>query len=428
MINSLNTNDNELLRIGKPCAYHDSVDPNHRIGNFLRSRMSVIDLIPCTYKLDFSKATDESTDSSGLVPQINYDAMDDYKKTCQSYGLNQITALRLYTTDDTQASDSIQNTLKDNYFQSGLNAISEKVSPIQDFMRSIDKNFTQDAVDKIKEKAKGSGVDYDLGGAGAKLLDTAVDVIAKGHRISLPSIWSNSQYTPNFQAVIKLASPYGDVKAIKEFIIKPLMYLLILASPKTTDGVSYGNPYNLTIKAYGLNYSPIGMISNITLRRGGNDSSYNIFRQPLSIDVSLDFQYLVNGFAHYDHTKNIEEQNLFASSDQFETFGNTSDTALPTIGHIITSLKPKQPENDINYTNYYSNMKAARNTKESIQDSGLSSLEFNTQQFVSSFSADKFIAENTKILSDKTLINENISSLATSFQDDIHPDLNDIIV
>jgi hypothetical protein len=42
--------------------------------------------------------------------------------------------------------------------------------------------------------------------------------------------------------------------------------------------------------------------------------------------------------------------------------------------------------------------------------------------------SDKFIVKNTKILSDKTLINENISSLATSFQDDIHPDLNDIVV
>jgi hypothetical protein len=73
-------------------------------------------------------------------------------------------------------------------------------------------------------------------------------------------------------------------------------------------------------------------------------------------------------------------------------------------------------------------MKAARNTKESIQGSELSSLNTFTNQFVSNFTADKFIAENTKALSDKTLISENISSLVSSFQDDIHPDLNDIIV
>lgn len=423
-INDLNIkNNNDLLRIGKPCAYHDSVDPDHRIGNFLRSRMSIIDLIPCTYKLDFSKATDQGENSSGLVPQISYEAMEDYQKTCESYGLNSVAALRLYTTDDTTASDSIQNTLKDNYFQSGLNIISEKVSPIQDFMRSIDKNFTQDVADDFKEKAKASG--YELTNTGSKLLDTAVDVIAKGHRISLPSIWSNSQYSPNFQAVIKLASPYGDIKAIKEFIIKPLMHLLILCSPKTTDGVSYGNPYNLTIKAYGLNYSPIGIISNITLRRGGNDSSYNIFRQPLSVDVSLDFQYLVNGFAHFDHKNNNEEKNLFHTAAAFESFGNSNDTALPTIGHILKSLKPKEPE--ITY-NYYSNMKAARNTKESVQNSQLTSLKPVIQPFIPQFALDKMIVGITKGLSDKTSIDENINSLATSFQDDIHPELNDFIV
>ena len=48
---------NDFMYIGKPCAFHETVDPNHRIGKFLRNRMSIIDLIPCYFKIDFAKLT-----------------------------------------------------------------------------------------------------------------------------------------------------------------------------------------------------------------------------------------------------------------------------------------------------------------------------------------------------------------------------------
>jgi hypothetical protein len=343
----------DVLNIGKPSAYHESVDPFHRIGRFLRSRMSVIDLIPCYFKIDFAKATDSELDSSGLVPKVAYDeAIPEYQKTCTHHGLPGVSAIRLFTTDDTTVSDTISNNLKDNYFQQGVNAMSEKLSPLRDMLGSVDSNLVEKMVREQTSKVT-TGLD-----TGDKLLKTAANIIGKGHRVSLPSIWSDSNYAPNFQAVIKLASPYGDPKSIKEFIIKPLMYLLILASPKTTDGVTYGKPFCLTIKGYGLNYSPIGMISNITLRRGGNDTSFNIYKQPLTIDVSLDFNYLVKGFAAYTYeSESNSDENLFGTAEDYEYIQRENgDTALPTLGHIVKSLRPKFP--DIS-TEPHSNMKAA---------------------------------------------------------------------
>jgi len=363
----------DLIKIGKPSTFHNDIDKDHRVGHFLRSRMNIIDLLPCTYKLNFAAGMDSDSDSAGLLPEINYDVMDEYKKTGVTYGLKPVSGIRLYTTDSTTATDSISNSLKDNYFQTGINALSKMGSPIQDMMRSADQNFTSDLLDSVrKDKAikdiVGSKNDS-YGNLASKVLSTATDVIGKGYRISLPSIWNDSTYTPNFQAQIKLVSPYGHKKAIKEFIIRPLMHLLILSSPKTEDGVSYGNPYCLTIKAYGMNYTPIGMISNITLRRGGNDSSYNIFKQPLSIDVSLDFQYLVKGFAHYKHDKNTAEPGIFGSSDDFEylTSDSGNHASLPTVGHIVRSLKPREP--DIDYETVHVNMDAARSTKEYAEES-----------------------------------------------------------
>lgn len=343
----------DILSIGKPSAYHESVDPFHRIGKFLRSRMSVIDLIPCYFKIDFAKATDSDTDSSGLVPKVDYEkSIPDYQKTCIHYGLPEVSAIRLFTTDDTTVSDTISNNLKDNYFQQGVNALSEKLSPLRDMLGSLDNTLVEKLIQQQTDK-----VDTGIA-AGDKLIKSAANIIGKGHRVSLPSIWSDSNYAPNFQAIIKLASPYGDPKSIKEFIIKPLMYLLILSSPKTTDGVTYGKPFCLTIKGYGLNYSPIGMISNITLRRGGNDTSFNIYKQPLTIDVSLDFNYLVKGFAAYTHeSKSNSDENLFDTAEDYEYIQRENgDTALPTLGHIVKSLRPKFPEIS---TEPHSNMKAA---------------------------------------------------------------------
>ena len=326
---------NDFMYIGKPCAFHETVDPNHRIGKFLRNRMSIIDLIPCYFKIDFSKASDSTSDASGLTPSVVYDeSIPEFKDTCIGHGLDPVTALRIYTTDDTTVSDNISNNLKDNYFQQALNSLSEKGQPIRDFMGSLDQN----AIDSLIGSGGGTG-----NGLTDKLLKTAVNIAIKGHRVSLPSIWSDSTYTPNFQAIVKLASPYGDPKAIKEFIIKPLLYLLILGSPKTEDGVSYGKPFFLTIKAYGLNYTPIGIISNITLRRGGNDTSFNIYKQPLTIDVSLDFSYLIKGFAHWKQGKG--DVNVFNTSEDFEYCKEeVGDTALPTLSHIVKSLRPKSPE------------------------------------------------------------------------------------
>jgi len=51
---------------------------------------------------------------------------------------------------------------------------------------------------------------------------------------------SQLHYSGNLSVNIRLVSPYGHPKAVKEFILKPLSYLLLLAAPQTTNGVTYG--------------------------------------------------------------------------------------------------------------------------------------------------------------------------------------------
>lgn len=395
----------DLFKFGRPCGYHNTVDPHHRVSHYLRTKMNTIDLIPCYYTIgtEFIEEQKKDFDISGLLPEIDYnDSIKRFKKQCDSYGLGEYSGLRLYTTDDTTATDSITNSLTDNFLQQGVNKASQIGKKIGSLAQSVGaaevgRKVTNQVSDRASEEVnerKGSvaeqtGLNQKDGGQIASATNTAkdiaMDVILKGHQMSLPQIWDNSDYSPNLSVTTKLVSPYGHPKAINEFVIKPLTYLLILTSSKTRDGVSYGRPFFLTINAYGLSYSPIGLVSNITLRRGGNDTSFNIYKQPLSIDVTLDFQFAVKGFAGYEPSEQTTNDDIATVTSNESISYNDAESSkasagktcvLPTIGKIIHSLRPVKPEYEIEYENNY--FYPFRNTKpmpdhgESTKQDGIS--------------------------------------------------------
>ena len=353
----------KLIEIGRPSVYHNSIDPNHRISNFFKHRMAIIDLLPCHYKMSYNCPSPEEKEKgiTGIAPTVEYDdQMENFYKHCNHYGLPPGHFLRVFTTEDTNASDQISNSLGSNFFQEQINAQSQRFRQLRQVVDAFDqtgRKKTSNALnemmgkgaDALKEYVSEYDTDSGIGGtlinAATSAAELGLNVIGKGHRISLPKIWNESSYTPNLSVNLKLVSPYGHPSAIKEFIIKPLIYLLILASPETSDGISYGRPTFVTVKAYGLGYTPIGIISNLTLRRGGNDLSFSIYKQPLSINISFDVEYASTGFAHHTgEDPKMLEANMFSTADQFESHTDIGDylAKVPTVGHIIKSLKPRE--------------------------------------------------------------------------------------
>lgn len=353
-----------LYQMGRISTFHHSVDRDHRISNFLKSKMNVIDLLPAQFKMDFTSALQKSpngtTDATGLMPKIDYGtAMGLFQKDCTSYGLTPHVGIRLYTTDETSASDSISNTRKENLFEGMINNIGSGFSSIRDMIGSAGVDLSP-YIGKAKTEAGNlaqKGTDLlgglaglppelknALGPAIGNLSSTIAGVMLEGNRISFPTIWDNSDYMPGLSVNVKLMSPYGHPQAIKKFIIEPLSYLLILASPKTSDGVSYGKPHCCSITAYGMGNIPIGSIRSISLRRGGADTSFNLFCQPLTIDVNIEFEYLVKGFATYRPKAGSEshlEGSLMDQSTQPLAPGAGKVVAsITTLGDIINSLRP----------------------------------------------------------------------------------------
>jgi len=118
-----------------------------------------------------------------------------------------------------------------------------------------------------------------------------------GIQTSLPKEWKSSSYTNSLQLMIKLVSPAGDPASIKEYILKPMQFLIMMTAPITFNGITYGYPPIFDVKAEGMMNIKLGVISNMTITRGGNETQFNRFNQPLNVDVRITIDPLVNGYA-----------------------------------------------------------------------------------------------------------------------------------
>jgi hypothetical protein len=335
----------------------------------MESKMNVIDIIPCNYMVPFTKASEvfnkNSDTTSGvdaLTPQISYgQAVTEFQEVCRNYGLDSsFGGLRVFLTDQTTATDDFTNTYTDNYLTSKYNSLFEFTKKMRDVGRSVSSNWdatareiTAQGGEKVGTKLGDlyedlTGTDVGLGGKLEVLMGAVGAAVGAGDRIALPKVWSDSNYNPSINAVVKLVSPYGHPDAIKEFVIKPLMYLLIMASPRTRDGISYGHSPKVTIKGYGMVHLPLAHISNVNLRKGGDDTSFNIYKQPLSIDVSLQFESLISGFASFTGTgeSKLSEGGEYFYKDTSKVIRDFGDIKagkrafFSTLGTVVDSIRP----------------------------------------------------------------------------------------
>jgi hypothetical protein len=362
----------DLFNIGRPCRFNSVIDPHHRFGNYLRSKMSVIDLIPVDYGVDLANVANmvagnkewndgNTKQKTNTIYSLAYDKqIAKYGRICEYHGLKKFVGLRLFTTDDTTATDTIQVQYKDSTFQGMVDNLSGAGQSYKDVAnlilgseaRSMGTTVTGIVEEKVQKANASLGGTDGIGKLLSGVAGVATDLILQGNKMTFPKIWQSSSYHGNLSVNIRLVSPYGHPKAIKEFIMKPLSYLVLLSAPQTINGVTYGGSIPITIKGYGLNYTVVGSIASMTFRRGGNDTSFNLYRQPLTIDVSIEFQTLYDAFAVFDPTespgiRNIQTDSKIFNEPMLDSPGSLNlytstnkNNLMTSLGSILASLRP----------------------------------------------------------------------------------------
>ena len=271
-------------------------------AEFRQRLMRPIDIFPVKFQVDLGTLLDALTETE---PECNkLPVIVDFVKGIVEYNLKlsaimlcdkQVSGLRVWVNNETQSTDSIQNNYKENKIVETFNNMLTSVSQYNEYMRSIG---------AITDPTQGAPQNP----LAAALLD--------GRHLSLPKIWEKTDYTPVLNLTVKLISPYGNSKSFIKNIAKPLLYLTALTAPSTYDGVTYGQPSNMYIRAYGVTFIPLAFAESFEVTRGGTNARVNWNKQPLEISVSMSFKPAMPGFAAFlpPNTFNLET-GLGASMD-----------------------------------------------------------------------------------------------------------------
>ena len=120
----------------------------------------------------------------------------------------------------------------------------------------------------------------------------------------------------------------------------------------------------MQVRAYGISNLNIATINLVSVRRGGRDTAYNKYKQPLQLDIALNVSTLCSGFA------SMESGNDFTIEDSLKSFDTSPalSSGITTVGNIIKSLAPAPTEavNKFNNTSNESDLNKIANSNSLI--------------------------------------------------------------
>ena len=153
-------------------------------------------------------------------------------------------------------------------------ANNETMSKLQD--------FTSGAMQSLSDHLSGNALTGVLG----RILSLSGNVV-RGDNVIFPQVYQNSDYTKSYSFTVHLKSPYGNKLAYYLDICVPLMHLLALGIPRQSSANTYSAPF--LVKAYveGVFTCNMGLVENMTITRGANDSSMTIDGLPTEVDVNI---------------------------------------------------------------------------------------------------------------------------------------------
>lgn len=118
-----------------------------------------------------------------------------------------------------------------------------------------------------------------------------IDGLAKAFigsgKIDIPDIYLSSEYNNSYSFKMVLNSVYRDPVSIMRSIQVPLSCILAGALPRAIGPNSYTSPFLVQCHCPGMFSIPMGMITDLTLTRGGDIHGWTFSNLPTKIEVSF---------------------------------------------------------------------------------------------------------------------------------------------
>lgn len=111
--------------------------------------------------------------------------------------------------------------------------------------------------------------------------------VITGDSMVFPEIFSGSEYEKSYSIQLSLKTPYGDRFSYYMNIIVPLCHLIALVAPKQTTANTYSSPFLVRAFMPGMWNCNLGIVSSLTLNKGGGDGAISVDGYPLEVDVQI---------------------------------------------------------------------------------------------------------------------------------------------
>lgn len=198
----------------------------------------------------------------------------------------------------TDAYETISNTTAEPEIAGILNGFSEKMRSTQFSLMGMNlsdglpsdgpfssiTNGISDAMNFIKDWISSATNSFNFG--------MSQTLFTGNGYFDIPEVWKNSSFTKSYSFSIELKSRLGDPVSIYQNIYIPLACLLAAACPRAVGKNMFTAPFILQAYVQGMFAIPVGIIDNITLKRGGSDYGWSFDSLPTSISVSFSIKDL----------------------------------------------------------------------------------------------------------------------------------------
>ena len=189
---------------------------------------------------------------------------------------------------ETSVQERIANDTSNSPLDSVFNTVSDLGAKLNYFTGSGFLNSTESNESVMSEALS------DLGeGIGGVL--TLGKNFLKGGRLVLPKMVTGASYDRSISCELKFISPYGDPYAVFLNCLVPICHLLAMSLPKQISDNMYTYPFLVRCAQLGQFNVDLGIISGITISRGGSDNtSWTIDTLATEWDVQLEITPLVD--------------------------------------------------------------------------------------------------------------------------------------
>jgi hypothetical protein len=115
--------------------------------------------------------------------------------------------------------------------------------------------------------------------------------VIAGGRLIFPEIWSDSQFSRDYDIDIKLTSPDCDDFSIYVNIIVPILHLVGFVAPRSCGPNGYVSPFLVRAFYKGLFNCDMGIITNMSINKGA-EGSWTHSGLPTVVDVHFSIKEL----------------------------------------------------------------------------------------------------------------------------------------